>query len=93
MARQLRQDRLEALGAALNSQEVRKVRNAVSNLVKELPERFLNVKDAIEDWQSPSNYNLLKNRLATLAGKANLTENNIKDIAIIAVVLWNIEEV
>jgi hypothetical protein len=54
--------------------------------------RFHEIKDNIENiWELTENKGLLFARLQTIAAKdpADLTENNLKDMALIACFLWN----
>lgn len=60
---------------------------------QEVRVRFQAVKGNIEDWQDPANEALLKARLGVLAAKPQLTEDNLKDMALISMLLYNIHEV
>lgn len=54
--------------------------------------RFFQVKGNLEDWQDPLNETLLTDRLKVLAAKAVLTEDNLMDVALIATLLYNIQD-
>jgi hypothetical protein len=54
--------------------------------------RFHEIKGNIEDiWELTENKGLLFNRLQVIAEKdaADVTENNLKDMALICCILWN----
>jgi hypothetical protein len=79
--------------ADVNKAESRAFMRLKDDFIRELKARFLQVKDNIEDWDDTiTNEELLKARLQTLAAKDTYTENNLKDIALISMILWNIEE-
>jgi hypothetical protein len=59
---------------------------------KAILKRFHEIKGNIEDiWDIVQNKGLLFSRLQTIAAKdpADLTENNLKDMALICCILWN----
>lgn len=60
---------------------------------QDLLKRFDTVKDNIEDWSDPITYeDLLKDRIRVLAAKASWSENNLLDMNLISIILWNIKE-
>jgi hypothetical protein len=59
---------------------------------KAILSRFYEIKGNIENiWELAENKSLLFARLQTIAAKdpADLTENNLKDMALISCILWN----
>ncbi len=56
--------------------------------------RFKIIKDQVEDWKDAIvNEDLLKARLQTIAAKSTYTEDNVIDMALLSMILWNIEDV
>jgi hypothetical protein len=59
---------------------------------REMLRRFHEIKGNIEDiWELTENKGLLFSRLQVIAEKdaADVTENNLKDMALICCILWN----
>jgi hypothetical protein len=71
--------------------------DALSNVFRsQCFERFQDIKDNIENWQEViANESILQGRLQTIAEKdpSTWTENNLKDMALICNILWNVEEI
>lgn len=74
------------------SAEMRTYTNLVDDFYKSMRARFKQIKDSVESWQDAiTNEALLVQRLKNIADNADYTENNLLDMALISVILWNIE--
>ena len=95
MAKVLKHNTQDKIDQATAQAEYSTFNNLSHDFRKECLKRFFEVKDNIENWQDViANEALLAGRLQTIAAKdpATWTENNLKDMALISNILWNIED-
>ena len=96
MSKVLRHTTQDKIDSAIEQAQVATFNDLSHEFRKACLKRFVAVKDNIEDWQDViANEALLAGRLQTIAEKdpSTWTENNLKDMALISNILWNIEDV
>jgi hypothetical protein len=97
MAKEIRFSEVKELALMTGVAENAALRRLHGEFTEALIFRFREIKDNIEDWDDAIvNEALLKTRLQIIVNPANnptYSENNLKDIALLAMFLWNIEEV
>ena len=93
MAKVLRWNSQDVIDQAINTAEGRTFSALAAQFEGAMRNRFEQIKGNIENWQDAiTNEALLQGRLQTIAAKSTYTSNNLLDMALISMILSNIEE-